>query len=75
MSNSCALGEAFDRSEPTGARSDLDRRLARLHVFMHEAHEVGHDDRDYGYGGHSGGYGDQNHSRERNRRDDHDDDD
>ena len=55
---------------------DLDHRLARLHAFMHEAHEVGHDERDYGYGGQSNGdYGDQNYGRDRDRREDHDDDD
>lgn len=48
---------------------DLDRRLGRLHAAMHEAHEDGHEERDYRYGD-RGDYRDY----DRDRRDDHDHD-
>ena len=47
---------------------DLQYRIQRLHAQMHEAHENGHAERDYGYsngdgynngGGYNNGYGDQ----------------
>ena len=52
---------------------DLDRRLARLHAVMHEAHETGHEDQDYGYGGRDDRR-DRDYDRDRDGRGDHDHD-
>lgn len=52
---------------------DMDRRLARLHANMHEAHEVGHDEQDYRYGGRYGD-DDEHYGRYGRGDDDHDDD-
>ena len=52
---------------------DLDRRLARLHAVMHEAHETGHEEQDYGYGGRDDRR-DRDHDRDRDDRGDHDHD-
>jgi hypothetical protein len=49
---------------------DLDRRLGRLHAIMHQAHENGHEEPDYGYGG-SGDYRDYDRDRDRDGRSDH----
>ncbi|MBX9745508.1 MAG: hypothetical protein K2X34_01305 [Hyphomonadaceae bacterium] len=51
---------------------DLDRRLARLHAVMHEAHEGGHEEEDYGHGG-RGDYGDRDYDRDRDHDHDRDD--
>ncbi len=52
---------------------DLDRRLGRLHAAMHDAHESGHEEQNYGYGG-RGDHSDRGYDRDRGDRDDHDHD-
>ena len=60
---------SFNRRE---AR-DLDRQLARLHAVMHEAHESGHEEQDYGYGGRDD-HRDRDYGSNRDGRGDHDHD-
>lgn len=49
---------------------DLDRRLRRLHAAMHEAHESGHEEQDYGYRD-RGDYRNRDYDRDRYNRGDH----
>jgi hypothetical protein len=52
---------------------DLDRGLRRLHAAMHEAHETGHEEQDYGYGDRDD-YRYRDGYRDRDGRGDHDHD-